>query len=190
MGCFADKGYYETTMDDIVRAANLSKGALYWHFKSKRELFRSLMNSWYEDFLRSMAEFVSQEGGPSEKLRMIMGALEHNAATQPELVRAQLEFYSFAVRDAEFSRWLREVYEESEELLSSLVSMGVETGEFRPMNPQATARLLLAYMDGVLLHQEMLSRDIGPAPTVGEMTETMLNLLREPSFGAVEQTHD
>ncbi len=177
-------------MDDIVRAANLSKGALYWHFKSKRELFRSLMDSWYEDFLRSMADFVSQEGGPSEKLRMIMGALEHNAATRPELVRAQLEFYAFAVRDEEFSRWLKEMYEESEQLLSSLVSMGVKSGEFRPMDPRATARLLLAYMDGVLLHQEMLSRDIGPAPTLDEMTETMLNLLREPSFGAVERTRN
>ena len=37
--CFGKTGYHKTRMDDIVRAAGLSKGALYWHFKSKDEIF-------------------------------------------------------------------------------------------------------------------------------------------------------
>ena len=40
--CFGEKGYYETSMDDIVREAGLSKGALYWYFKSKRTAERFL----------------------------------------------------------------------------------------------------------------------------------------------------
>jgi len=46
LACFAQKGYYQTSMDDIVAQSELSKGALYWHFKSKQELFVALIE-WF-----------------------------------------------------------------------------------------------------------------------------------------------
>lgn len=36
---FAEKGYHETRMDDIVAAADSSKGSLYFHFANKEEIF-------------------------------------------------------------------------------------------------------------------------------------------------------
>lgn len=188
--CFARKGYHETTMDEIVRAANLSKGTLYWYFKSKRELFGSLMEVWYEDFLESMARVVSEDASPSEQLRMIMNALKQSAAARPELVRAQLEFYAFAVRDPEFSRWIREMYRGTIEMFTALIASGVASGEFRKLKPEAAARMLAAYMDGTLLQQEMLSEDAELAPTIDEMTETALDLLRDPSHGFAERSGD
>ena len=44
--CFAEKGYHAASMDDLVKASSLSKGAIYWHFKGKREIFRSLLERW------------------------------------------------------------------------------------------------------------------------------------------------
>lgn len=41
---FAAKGYYATSMDSIVKATGLSKGAIYWHFGSKFELFRAVLD--------------------------------------------------------------------------------------------------------------------------------------------------
>ncbi|MCK4832919.1 MAG: TetR/AcrR family transcriptional regulator, partial [Anaerolineales bacterium] len=42
LACFGRKGYHLTTMDDIVQESGLSKGALYWYFEGKKELFLSL----------------------------------------------------------------------------------------------------------------------------------------------------
>ena len=42
--CFAKRGYHETSVDDIAARARLSKGAIYWHFEGKRELFLALMD--------------------------------------------------------------------------------------------------------------------------------------------------
>ena len=36
--CFVEKGFAATRMDDVAKAAGLSKGGLYFHFKSKEEL--------------------------------------------------------------------------------------------------------------------------------------------------------
>ena len=43
---FVKKGYSETRMDDIVKKSGLSKGAIYHHYKSKRDLFLSLIEHW------------------------------------------------------------------------------------------------------------------------------------------------
>jgi len=40
---FARNGYHGTSMDSIVKGANLSKGAIYWHFKGKSELFTAVL---------------------------------------------------------------------------------------------------------------------------------------------------
>ncbi|HKC49666.1 MAG TPA: helix-turn-helix domain-containing protein, partial [Myxococcota bacterium] len=42
--CFAKRGYHETSVDDIAARARLSKGAIYWHFAGKRELFLALID--------------------------------------------------------------------------------------------------------------------------------------------------
>ncbi|MDO9508278.1 MAG: TetR/AcrR family transcriptional regulator [Thermovirgaceae bacterium] len=40
---FARNGYHGTSMDSIVKGTNLSKGAIYWHFKGKKELFEAVL---------------------------------------------------------------------------------------------------------------------------------------------------
>jgi AcrR family transcriptional regulator len=42
--CFARTGYDRTKMDDIVRESGLTKGGIYWYFKSKREIFLALID--------------------------------------------------------------------------------------------------------------------------------------------------
>lgn len=43
---FAKYGYAYSTLEDIAKCAGLSRGAVYWHFKGKRELLLSIMNAW------------------------------------------------------------------------------------------------------------------------------------------------
>jgi AcrR family transcriptional regulator len=42
---FAERGYAETRVIDIVRAAGVAKGLFYWYFENKEALFRELANS-------------------------------------------------------------------------------------------------------------------------------------------------
>ena len=40
------KGYDNSRMDDIVSLSNLSKGAIYWYYKSKKDVYLDLINYW------------------------------------------------------------------------------------------------------------------------------------------------
>lgn len=46
---FAARGYHGTTVDAILQAAHLSKGAFYWHFPDKFSLYREIMQAHAEE---------------------------------------------------------------------------------------------------------------------------------------------
>lgn len=45
---FAEKGVAETSLEEIARAANITRGAIYWHFKNKVEIFDVLHERLYQ----------------------------------------------------------------------------------------------------------------------------------------------
>ena len=54
---FYEKGYEETTVNDIIEKANTSKGGFYYYFKAKDELLHSLYSFFdreYEKFYENM----------------------------------------------------------------------------------------------------------------------------------------
>ena len=56
--CFSKRGFELVTMEEIAKEAGLSKGAVYWHFKSKDELIMELILNWNktgENILYKMA---------------------------------------------------------------------------------------------------------------------------------------
>ena len=176
--CFSEKGYYEASMDEIAKAANLSKGSLYWHFKSKRDLFQSLVERWLQEFTDSLGTTLENAATAGEKLRMMIDAVKSNAAAQPELARAQLEFYALAVRDEEFKAWLHENYLADSRFLESILRQGIEDGEFREVPVDSAARMIMAYLDGALLHREINDPEATASTVLDEVADTLEALLK------------
>ncbi|HEY2438548.1 MAG TPA: TetR/AcrR family transcriptional regulator [Solirubrobacteraceae bacterium] len=55
-GLFAERGYADVGTEEIVRAAGVTRGALYHHFDGKRELFQAV----YEDVERQLVEQIAE----------------------------------------------------------------------------------------------------------------------------------
>lgn len=177
--CFAEKGYHDTTMDDVVRAANLSKGTLYWYFKSKQELFRNLVETWFTDLTENLGAANASDRAPSEKLKLIVLAIKWSAESRPGLVRALLEFYALALHNEEVRQWVRAVHQQAVLMLEELIRSGVEGGEYRAeVDPGAMARSILAYLDGALLHRALFEGVTESPPALDQLTEILIELLR------------
>ena len=67
--CFSTKGYYASTVDDIVKSCGLSKGAVYNYFKGKEEIFLSLLEQRSETILHDLKERLAEISSPLEKLK-------------------------------------------------------------------------------------------------------------------------
>lgn len=66
-GAFAAYGYKRTTMEDIAKAAGLSRTALYLHFRSKEDIFRSLTERYFEQVLQDMEGALTRPGQTAEE---------------------------------------------------------------------------------------------------------------------------
>ncbi len=62
LSLFAKQGYDHTTFNDIAARLRLTKGAVYWHFKSKEALLMALIDEMFETFERQFSAFKSPDG--------------------------------------------------------------------------------------------------------------------------------
>src|SRR5688500_13290687 len=61
---FALRGYEDTLLDDVARAAGVTKGALYHHYAGKRELFRAVFEAEERQMMRTIAAAHAKERDP------------------------------------------------------------------------------------------------------------------------------
>ncbi|MGO8946179.1 MAG: TetR family transcriptional regulator [Ktedonobacterales bacterium] len=83
---FSRQGYAGTTLDDITSAAELSKGAIYWYFTSKADLFATLLGERTTIFTEILQDAAAQGASPLQSLELMwlrwMEALEGDPSYQ------------------------------------------------------------------------------------------------------------
>ena len=83
---FSRTGYAGTTLDDITAEANLSKGAIYWYFDNKADLFATLLGERASIFSELLEDAARRASGPLGGLEAMwlrwMEALENDAGYQ------------------------------------------------------------------------------------------------------------
>lgn len=71
---FSQNGYNGTTMDDIAKEANVAKGTLYYHFKSKEEIFKFIINGGMDIISEKLEEISKQDSDSISKLKAVCKA--------------------------------------------------------------------------------------------------------------------
>lgn len=66
---FAEHGYEGTSIEAVLRAAEMSRGALYHHFDSKEALFEAVLEAIEDDVDRKVVAAAAQAGDPVDELR-------------------------------------------------------------------------------------------------------------------------
>lgn len=61
LALFADNGYEATSISDICEKASVTKGALYWHFKTKQDLYSKLIYGILDSYLNDIKD-IGKEG--------------------------------------------------------------------------------------------------------------------------------
>lgn len=69
---FSEKGYEKTTIQDIVNALGMSKGAIYHHFKSKEEILDAICYQSYHNNDAILEALERTDINALERLRIIM----------------------------------------------------------------------------------------------------------------------
>jgi AcrR family transcriptional regulator len=65
---FASRGVHETSMSEVARAAHVSKALIFWHFKTKEDLFFAVLNRLLEPYV---IDFAEEAGVLDEKAQIL-----------------------------------------------------------------------------------------------------------------------
>ncbi len=146
---FIENGYQAARISDVAKRANLSKGAIYFHYPSKRELFLALVLQEHHATYQFLTDAETDELPALAHLLTIgMKYLEHFGGDAAKPPRFFLMMTELAVRDPDIQVRTRELHEEFTRAVARILDKGVAEGVFRPMNTAIVAEMLKATIDG------------------------------------------
>ncbi len=146
--CFLEKGYFATKMDAIAQESGLSKGGIYFHFDSKREIFRALVQHEYDTTMGIIDGVLSSNNNIGW---MMVQLAEHfmTLFAGSDAPRFMVIVVEMGLRDEEIARLLRKLQVNYFERVASLLDAGAASGEIRAVDSYACAVVLKALIDGV-----------------------------------------
>jgi AcrR family transcriptional regulator len=173
---FTERGYDAVATEEIVRAAGVTRGALYHHFGGKRELLDAVYQRLEAESTERVAKVVlgSELESPLAAMRAGIEAFLDECA-EPELRQ-------IALHDAPavlgWDRWREIGAANGLGLIEASLAAAIEAGEIRDLPVKPMAHLLLGALD----EAAMLVARSDDIVSRGEVTEVLLTLLE--SFAA------
>jgi len=138
---FGARGYADVGTEEVVRAAGVSRGALYHHFADKAELFAAVLQS-VEEMTNARVVAAVMAAGPDDPITAMQRgtAAFLDICAEPEMARIML-IDAPAVLGAQ--GWSDASTESDIGLVVQLLTHGIELGRIRPQPVVPLARILL-----------------------------------------------
>lgn len=139
---FSERGFRKTTLEDIARRADVSKGTLYNYFRDKKDLYHQACDHAFRPWDEWVCVRAEEADDPAEKLRRLARELYYYLADHPETRR-------LLQKDPDlFPIFGEPVYRDGKELdtvkyLRSLLSEGMRRNVFRKMDVDRVIRALV-----------------------------------------------
>jgi AcrR family transcriptional regulator len=146
---FIEKGYEKTSMDSIAKRANLSKGGLYHHFKSKTEILFSVNLK----FIEPVQYFIGEIGTASSLVEGLKAYITNYLYYWINHKR-ELSLYFLIMNESYNNEEIMALYRESTrevfDYFEMLILKGQEMGVFKERDARSHAIAMISCLDGLL----------------------------------------
>lgn len=147
---FAEYTYLCVSMNDIASKLNITKPALYYHFKDKKELYKEILERVFKELETEIFKAVNQVKDPKAKLyQLIISYLKYG---QKEKFLVKSLFLCFTKIDTSLKN---EVIKLWNKLNFSLQKIFEEIFSNKQQDIKAIASLFISIMNGLLLEQSL-----------------------------------
>jgi AcrR family transcriptional regulator len=154
---FSQKGYYATSVEDIVASAGFSKGAFYFYFKSKEELFKSLVEEMHLNIVKRLENFLERE------LPLEDALIEHAKVFLEDIYQnrhiAQIFLFQLVGTNEEFRKLYYTKVSHLRELLTKMVDRAIQRGEITYKNAENIVNLYAGFLRMLVLEYVFRERE-------------------------------
>jgi TetR/AcrR family transcriptional regulator, fatty acid metabolism regulator protein len=125
-----EKGYHETSIDDIAARVGISKGTVYLHFGSKEDLAFALYVKGMRSLLQDLDTMAASPVSPRRKLRAIIGRIHGGMSSQhAQLLTTLFRSPEFQARFMEKRQELEALREGPRKRITAIVEEGKAAGQ-------------------------------------------------------------
>lgn len=179
---FSERGIDRVSMDDIASAAGVTKGSLYWHYASKKDVILAACRSYYARWRVDIGAARTDASGPLAQLRAAVRFSVHSCLFDSGNRVFTTEIVALSIADSDVRTSWGSFLDETERLFLGLVHQAVGAGELECDDVDGAVALLLSSMEG--LKQLMVFRPHEARPELEDRAVDRLMSIVGRSRGA------
>lgn len=158
-GLFAQRGFKNVTMNDICQVTGLSRGGLYRHYDSTKQIFSEIVDELMQAQDNELSEKMKAEFPATQILDEILERYRQEMVDgDASLSVAIYEYYSGSATD-DRENLLSKQYEYSVEMWRAFISYGIKRGEFKETDARELIDILLFAYQGVRMYSTIMPLD-------------------------------
>ena len=148
---FAREGFHQARMDDIAREAGLSKGAIYWYFKSKDKIIAALVTSFFDREFSIVEEWVNNADSARNILQDLSNLVVKDLVSVKPFMPIMHKFWAISQRNNTAGKVIRDSMHRYIEMIVPIIQRGIDEGEFKDLDALDLAMAYGAIIEGSIL---------------------------------------
>ncbi len=147
---FATKGYHDTRVDEIVDASHTSKGAVYFHFPGKRQIFLGLVDEFAQMLERRIHAAIQQQTSGIERVNAALAICLNTFGEYRQL--AKIFLVQAAGLGAAFEEKQRQIHDRFAQLIQQYLDQAVADGDIPPVDTSIASLAWMGAINEVVIH--------------------------------------
>lgn len=176
--CFAREGYDRVGVAEICRQAGVSKGAFYYHFKSKQQVLMELLDIWLAKLEQGLAAAADDSRGIPETLLRMSGMIKGLIQSDFKQAPIFLELWTQASRDETVRQQTIATYTKYRQIFTGLITRGIDEGSLAGIDPVSGAQVILSLASGIFLQSLLDPEGADWEKVAGDSIQIMLDGLK------------
>jgi AcrR family transcriptional regulator len=146
---FSSKGYHETKVDDIVEVSDTSKGAVYFYFPGKQQIFLALIDEFADLLYGRLEKAIAEEADGVQRLDQALRACLDTFGHYRGL--AKIFLIQAMGLGAAFEEKRLEIHERFAMLIKTHLDEAVQAGEISPLDTEVAAYAWMGAINEVVI---------------------------------------
>ncbi|RQD71822.1 MAG: TetR/AcrR family transcriptional regulator [Tindallia sp. MSAO_Bac2] len=182
---FNEKGYEKTTINDIIKAMGVSKGAFYHYFASKEDVIEQISDNYAQRVLGMTSQLADRKDMKAvEKINQLFQTIQGYKRSSSQK-RSQIKQIFQDEQNLKLERKiLNKLRKQMAVSLEKMIQQGVENKEFRQVNPREMTEFLQYTIQGLNgscenLYYEYMTQESPDHETFRRLLEEKLQFYEE-----------
>lgn len=151
---FAEKGFKNVTMKDIVEACEISRGGLYLYFESTDQILMEILHMEAEETDDLFTEHISEGDTAADILTLFLKEQKKEILQKKNSLTVAVYEYFFVHKSADKNNMLRKQFDAGVKVLERLIEAGIASGEFYCEDPKGAASNIMYVLEGMKINAQ------------------------------------